>query len=87
VVSFAVGNPRRNRRNRAGRESPANATANSACATDPQFPLHLWDELLEQANLTLNPLRGSRLNPNLSAWAQAWGNYDAHPHTRSGGDG
>jgi hypothetical protein len=26
------GNPRRNRRNRAGRESPANATANSAAA-------------------------------------------------------
>jgi hypothetical protein len=38
------------------------------CSVDPQFPLHLWDRLLPQAELTLNLMRGSRLNPKLSAW-------------------
>lgn len=46
------------------------------CSTDDGFPLHLWDRLLPQANLTLNLLRGSRINPRLSAWAQVYGSYD-----------
>ena len=46
------------------------------CTTDPKFPLHLWDRLLEQAEITLNLLRGSRINPNLSAYAQVFGNFD-----------
>jgi len=46
------------------------------CTTDTNFPLHLWDHLLNQAVLTLNLMRGSRINPNLSAWAQVFGNYD-----------
>jgi hypothetical protein len=51
------------------------------CTADPKFPLHLWDRLLEQAVLTLNLLRSSRLNPTQSAWAQLNGqyNYNAHP--------
>ena len=32
-----------------------------------QFPLHLWDRLLPQAELTLNLLRPSRINLKLSA--------------------
>jgi hypothetical protein len=43
---------------------------------DTDFPLHLWDHLLPQAELTLNLMRGSQLNPTLSAWAQVHGNYD-----------
>ena len=43
---------------------------------DPHFPLHLWDQLLPQALLTLNLLRGSRLNPKLSAYMQLHGAYD-----------
>ena len=39
----------------------------------PKFPLYLWDKLLPQAELTLNVLRGSRLNPKLSAWDQVCG--------------
>ncbi|KAG7342946.1 reverse transcriptase RNA-dependent DNA polymerase [Nitzschia inconspicua] len=39
------------------------------CSTDPAFPIHLWDRLLPHAELSLNLLRGSRLNPKLSAWA------------------
>jgi hypothetical protein len=37
------------------------------CGVDQYFPLHLWDRLLPQAILTLNLLRGSRINPKLSA--------------------
>ena len=46
------------------------------CSADKDFPLHLWDKLLPQAILTLNLLRGSRINPNLSAWAQVHGAFD-----------
>ena len=35
-----------------------------------------WDLLLEQAETTLNLLRPSRLNPNLSAYAQLNGTFD-----------
>jgi hypothetical protein len=48
---------------------------------DKDFPLHLWDELVPQANLTLNLLRGSRINPQLSAHAQVYRqfNYTSNP--------
>jgi hypothetical protein len=38
-------------------------------SVDPAFPLHLWDRLLPQAEITLNLLRTSRLHPQLSAAA------------------
>ena len=37
------------------------------CLVHPKFPLYLWDKLLPQAELTLNMLHGSRINPKLSA--------------------
>ena len=46
------------------------------CTTDPDFPLHLWDLLLPQAELTLNLLRGARVNPRLSAHEYLHGHYD-----------
>jgi hypothetical protein len=46
------------------------------CTTDPNFPLYLWDKLIPQANITLNLLHRSRLNPKLSAYAQLHGNFD-----------
>ena len=46
------------------------------CSTDPEFPLKLWDRLLEQAEITLNLLRASRVNPKLSAYAQLFGPFD-----------
>ncbi len=46
------------------------------CSVDHQFPIHLWDQLIPQAELTLNLLHGSRINPKLSAWAQLHGLYD-----------
>ena len=46
------------------------------CSVDKEFPIHLWDRLLPQAEITLNLLRGSRINPKLSAWAQIHGTFD-----------
>jgi hypothetical protein len=46
------------------------------CSTGPEFPLRLWDCLLPQALKTLYLLRGSRINPNLSAYAQLNGAFD-----------
>ena len=46
------------------------------CSVDKDFPLHLWDQLLPQAEITLNLLRASRINPKLSAWAQLRGTFD-----------
>jgi hypothetical protein len=43
---------------------------------DKDFPLHLWDKLVPQALISLNSMRGSRINPKLSAWAQVHGNFD-----------
>ena len=43
---------------------------------DPHFPISQWDRLLEQATLTLNLLRSSRLNPKLSAQAFLFGQFD-----------
>ena len=45
-------------------------------STDPNFPLSNWCRLLPQAELTLNLLRPSRLNPKLSAYAQLEGAFD-----------
>jgi hypothetical protein len=42
----------------------------------PTFPLHLWDILLPQAEITLNLLRTSRLHPQLSAAAHFHGLVD-----------
>jgi Reverse transcriptase (RNA-dependent DNA polymerase) len=43
---------------------------------NPRFPLRYWSYLLPQAELTLNLLRQSRLNPRLSAYAQLFGIFD-----------
>jgi hypothetical protein len=45
-------------------------------SVDPTFPLQLWDRLLPQAEITLNLLRTSRLNPPLSAAAHFHGLVD-----------
>jgi hypothetical protein len=45
-------------------------------SVDPTFPLHLWDRLLPQAEITLNLLRTSSLRPQLSAAAHFHGLVD-----------
>eukprot|EP01034_Spumella_vulgaris_P028005 gene28005-34797_t len=51
------------------------------CTTDPSFPLIAWDELLEQAELTLNLMRSSGATRHISAWHQLHGqfNFDHTP--------
>ena len=46
------------------------------CSTDKNFPLQQWDELLPQAEITVNLLRQSNINPKLSAWHQLEGIFD-----------
>ena len=46
------------------------------CTVDPNFPVSQWDQLLEQAEITLNLLRNSNNNPKLSAHAYLFGNFD-----------
>ena len=47
-------------------------------SSDPNFPISNWCHLLPQAELKLNLLRPSRLNPKLSAYAQLEGAFDFH---------
>ena len=44
--------------------------------TDPYFSLHLWDKLIPHACITINLLRNSHRNPQLSAEAHLNGNFD-----------
>ena len=44
--------------------------------TDPNFPFYLWDKLLNQAQISINLLRNSRQNPQISAYTHIWGNYN-----------
>jgi hypothetical protein len=46
------------------------------CSIDKHFPLHLWDRLVPQVVIMLNMMRGSQINPQLSAWAQINGHFD-----------
>jgi hypothetical protein len=46
------------------------------CSTNPDFPLNLWDKMLQQCLVTLNLLRRSRINPQLSAQAHINGAFD-----------
>ena len=46
------------------------------CTVDKMFPLQLWDELLEQAQDSLNLLRTARVNPKLSAYAILEGQFN-----------
>jgi hypothetical protein len=43
---------------------------------DDKFPMYPWDKTMPQAELTLNLMQGSRINPKLSAWEQLHGRYD-----------
>jgi hypothetical protein len=46
------------------------------CSTDPEFPLHLWDRIIEQATITLNLLGPARRNPSMSAHQMLNGTFD-----------
>jgi len=44
--------------------------------TDPNCPLSLWEDFVEQAELTLNCMRASPVHPSLSAWEALCGQFD-----------
>ena len=46
------------------------------CTVITYFPLQLWDDLLDQAEVSLNLLRTSLINPRLSAYAVLNGNFN-----------
>ena len=75
---FQLAPPGIHRRNAAERatRTAKNHLITGISTTHPNFPLHEWDRLTPQAILTLNLLRGSRMNPKLSAWVQVHGHCD-----------
>jgi len=77
-IDFQLAPPGCHRRNAAERavRTYKNHFISGLCSLDPEFPLHLWDRLVPQSLISLNLVRGSRINPKLSAWAQVNGNFD-----------
>jgi hypothetical protein len=77
-IQFQLAPPHERRSNAAERaiRTAKNHLAAGWWSTDPNFPMHLWDKTIPQAELTLNLLRHSRINPTLSAWEQLHGRYD-----------
>ena len=77
-IDYQLSPPHIHRRNAAERaiRTFKNHFIAGLCSTDKLFPLHLWDKLLEQATITINLLRQSRINPKLSAYAQLYGAFD-----------
>ena len=49
-------------------------------SVDPKFPINEWHRLLPQAEITLNLLQSSRLNPRLSAYAYLNEKYEFTRH-------
>jgi hypothetical protein len=77
-ITFQLVPPYIHRRNSAERaiRSFKDPLIAGLCSTDKSFPMHLWDRLLPQAVITLNMLRTSRINPNLSSATHIYGQYD-----------
>jgi hypothetical protein len=69
-IDFQLVPPHVHRRNAAERAicTFKNHFIAGLCSVDKDFPLHLWDKLLPQAELTINLLRSWRINPKISAW-------------------
>jgi hypothetical protein len=77
-VAYQLVPPHCHRRNAAERTSRTfkEHFVTGLSSVDPAFPLHLWDRLLPQAEITLNLLRTSRLYPQLSPAAHFHGIVD-----------
>jgi hypothetical protein len=77
-ITFQLAPPHCHRRNAAERaiRTFKNHFIAGLCSTNRDFPLNLWDKLLPQCLITLNLLRRSRINPQLSAQAHMHGAFD-----------
>ena len=83
-IPFQYISPNNKRANKAERaiRSFKNHFIAGLSTVDPDFPMALWDDLLPQSELTLNLLRPSASNTNISAYEGVYGcKYDflAHP--------
>jgi hypothetical protein len=65
---------RRNAAERAIRTFKAHFIAGIS-TVDAHFHMHIWCRLVNQAIITLNLLRNSRLNKKFSAYAQVFGQF------------
>ena len=76
--SFQLVPPHIHRRNAAERaiQTFKNHLIAGLTSVHPDFPMHLWCRMIEHAEITLNLLRPSRINPKLSAYAQLNGAFD-----------
>jgi hypothetical protein len=81
-ISYQYVPPNCKRRNAAERalRSFKNHFIATLCTVDKDFPLQLWDTILPQTELSLNILRGSRLDPRISTWEQPHGKFDFYAH-------
>jgi hypothetical protein len=66
---------RRNAAERAIRTFKNHFTA-ALCGVDPDYPMHQWDQLLPQAEVTLNVMHASRLKARNSAWTMLHSVYN-----------
>ena len=70
-IKFQLALPNIHRRNATERaiRTFKNHLIAGLASVDPDFPMHQWDQLIDQAVITLNFLRPARLNLSLSAYA------------------
>ena len=78
ITDYQLVPPHTHRRNLAERaiQTYKNHFKAGLASVDPNFPLSQWDNLIEQANITLNLLRSSRVNPKLSAYSYIFGEFN-----------
>ena len=77
-IKYQLAPPLQHRRNPAERaiRTFKNYFITDLCSTDENVPLQWWCRLLDQAELTVNMLLQSRLNPRFSAYAQLEGFFN-----------
>jgi hypothetical protein len=77
-IKYQLVPPDQHRRNAAERaiRTLKNHLIAGFCSLDENFPLTCWDKTLPHALMAINLLRGSRINPKLSAYAQIHGAFD-----------
>ena len=77
-IEYQLVPPQIHRRNAAERgiRTFKNHLIAGLCSLPPDFPMHIWNHLLPQAEITLNLLRNSRVHPQLSAYTHLHGPFD-----------
>ena len=82
-IRIELAPPHMHRRNKAERaiRTWKNHFIATIAGVDPKFPMCAWNELIEQAEITINLLRSSPNQSRQSAWEAIHGPYDfdAHP--------